>query len=342
MPQKQHSPRIRQLLRQAERVAELDKRLAARQLYEQILEEAPDTAEAWVGLSKLEAESESQVVALEKALDSDPAHHEAAVLLAELTGAEAPPAPEPEPEAEPEAGPKPTPIERAPQEVAARPTPRVETEASASKPVGQPRREVRQPSEEKQAEAPPPKVVQARFDTAVSPPPAPSTEALVCYRHPSTETSLRCNRCDKPICIKCANRTSVGYRCPDCLYELEEKYYTGKTSDYFIALAVSAPLSLAVGFLLVALYNLMGLNFLSIILIFFAGGSIGTLIARLTFRAIGRRRSRYLAEMVAATVAIGALAPAVGLFLLSFNPFVLALPALYALIATGAAYYQIR
>lgn len=338
MPQKQYSPRIRQLLRQAERVAELDKRLAARQLYEQILEEAPDTAEAWVGLSKLEAESESQVVALEKALASDPEHHEAAVLLAELTGTEPPPEPEPEPETKAEAGSKPTSIERAPQEVVAGPTPRAEPEASASKPVGQPRREVRQPSEAKQAETARPKVVQARFDTAVSPPPAPSTEALVCYRHPTTETSLRCNRCNKPICIKCANRTSVGYRCPDCLYELEEKYYTGKTSDYFIALAVSAPLSLAVGFLLV----LIGFSFWFILLVFIAGGSIGTLIARLTFRAIGRRRSRYLAEMVAATVAIGALAPAVFLFLLSFNPFVLALPALYALIATGAAYYQIR
>ncbi|MEN6392186.1 MAG: B-box zinc finger protein, partial [Anaerolineaceae bacterium] len=27
---------------------------------------------------------------------------------------------------------------------------------------------------------------------------------LYCTNHPQTETSLRCNRCDKPICTKCA------------------------------------------------------------------------------------------------------------------------------------------
>ncbi len=342
MPHNQHSPRIRQLLRQAERVADLEKRLAARQLYEQILEEAPDTAVAWVGLGKLETDPENQIVAFEKALSHDPDHHEAATLLAELTGQEPPPPLEPAPEPSDESAPSDDEQQAKPEPTAQAQPPTPEAVPVASdKPIGQPRREKSQNgAREKQT---PPKVVQARFDTAVSPPPATNGEALVCYRHPATETSLRCNRCSNPICIKCANRTSVGYRCPDCLYELEEKYYTGKQSDYFIALAVSAPLSLAIGFLLV----LIGFSFWFIFLIFIAGGSIGTLIARLTFRAIGRRRSRYLAEMVAATVAIGALAPAVALFVLgllvgSFNPFVLALPALYAFIATGSAYYQIR
>ncbi|MBA2247993.1 MAG: hypothetical protein H0W23_07685 [Chloroflexia bacterium] len=29
-------------------------------------------------------------------------------------------------------------------------------------------------------------------------------------------TGLRCNRCGKPICPRCAVRTPVGMRCPDC------------------------------------------------------------------------------------------------------------------------------
>lgn len=56
---------------------------------------------------------------------------------------------------------------------------------------------------------------------------SPSEEAIVefCYRHPDRETLLRCNRCNKAICVKCARHTTVGYRCPDCLYELSSRHY---------------------------------------------------------------------------------------------------------------------
>lgn len=39
---------------------------------------------------------------------------------------------------------------------------------------------------------------------------------MVCYRHPGEETTLRCSRCEKPICSRCALPTTVGYRCPEC------------------------------------------------------------------------------------------------------------------------------
>ena len=37
-----------------------------------------------------------------------------------------------------------------------------------------------------------------------------------CAEHPDVETRLRCSRCGKPICPRCAVRTPVGMRCPDC------------------------------------------------------------------------------------------------------------------------------
>jgi hypothetical protein len=43
-----------------------------------------------------------------------------------------------------------------------------------------------------------------------------TTDVIYCARHPSTETGLRCGRCDTPICPKCAVFTDVGARCPDC------------------------------------------------------------------------------------------------------------------------------
>lgn len=42
------------------------------------------------------------------------------------------------------------------------------------------------------------------------------TEDLRCARHPKVETSLRCGRCDTPICPRCMVMTDVGARCPTC------------------------------------------------------------------------------------------------------------------------------
>jgi hypothetical protein len=39
---------------------------------------------------------------------------------------------------------------------------------------------------------------------------------LYCYRHPKSETYVRCGRCDQPICPKCAVQGPVGFRCRHC------------------------------------------------------------------------------------------------------------------------------
>ncbi len=52
----------------------------------------------------------------------------------------------------------------------------------------------------------------------------------VCYRHPQVETGLRCNRCNRPICPRCARQTPVGYRCPDCIGQVQS-HYTGQARN---------------------------------------------------------------------------------------------------------------
>jgi hypothetical protein len=42
------------------------------------------------------------------------------------------------------------------------------------------------------------------------------TGPLYCYRHPKSETYVRCGRCDQPICPKCAVQGPVGSRCRQC------------------------------------------------------------------------------------------------------------------------------
>jgi len=43
----------------------------------------------------------------------------------------------------------------------------------------------------------------------------PQTEVTYCYRHPNREASVRCIRCDRPICPSCMHPASVGFQCPD-------------------------------------------------------------------------------------------------------------------------------
>jgi membrane associated rhomboid family serine protease len=40
-----------------------------------------------------------------------------------------------------------------------------------------------------------------------------------CYNHTKTPTRLRCSRCDRPICGRCAIPASVGQHCPECVAE---------------------------------------------------------------------------------------------------------------------------
>lgn len=56
------------------------------------------------------------------------------------------------------------------------------------------------------------------------PPDSPSTlvdesEETFCYNHPKTPTRLRCSRCERPICGRCAIPASVGQHCPNCVAE---------------------------------------------------------------------------------------------------------------------------
>ncbi|MEI8281544.1 MAG: zinc-ribbon domain-containing protein [Armatimonadota bacterium] len=43
-----------------------------------------------------------------------------------------------------------------------------------------------------------------------------SDDEQFCYRHPKEQTNLKCGRCLKPICTKCAAIGPAGPRCPDC------------------------------------------------------------------------------------------------------------------------------
>lgn len=125
-----------------------------------------------------------------------------------------------------------------------------------------------------------------------------------CYRHPDVETSLRCNRCGKPICVRCAVRTPVGFRCPDCIREQENKYYSGTNVDYIIGAVVSFPLSLIAAGLVTTILGRFG--FFMLIIAFFVIPIIVGFIAEAVRWAVQKRRSRYLRHVVVGSLIAGA------------------------------------
>jgi hypothetical protein len=130
---------------------------------------------------------------------------------------------------------------------------------------------------------------------------------MVCYRHPTKETTLRCNRCDKPICAQCARRTPTGYRCPDCIREMGKVFVTARWYDYITAFLTAMILALIAALLVGLLGSGLGLFFIFIIVA--AATAVGSLIAEAVRRVVGKRRARPLFITATAGVVVGGLIP---------------------------------
>lgn len=124
-----------------------------------------------------------------------------------------------------------------------------------------------------------------------------ATAVVYCTNHPNVETYLRCSRCGKPICSRCAKLTPTGYRCPDCLRNQQRVFTTAVWYDYPIAIITAGLLSF-LGSLIVP-----RLGFFSIIL----APAAGVLIAAVIRAAIRKRRGKRLFQAAAAAAAFGSL-----------------------------------
>ena len=51
-----------------------------------------------------------------------------------------------------------------------------------------------------------------------------------CYRHPGTESHIRCQRCERPICPDCMVPAAVGFQCPECVKEGRRTTRSGRTA----------------------------------------------------------------------------------------------------------------
>lgn len=126
---------------------------------------------------------------------------------------------------------------------------------------------------------------------------------LYCANHPETETLLRCNKCDKPICIKCAVQTPVGFRCRECVRTQQNVYFNAAPGDNLIALgvafAVAAVATPIVGFFLAIA------GWFSFLIAILAGSAAGSMLAQLIRQAVSRRRGRNLRWFALAGILLG-------------------------------------
>jgi hypothetical protein len=172
----------------------------------------------------------------------------------------------------------------------------------------------------------------------------PAGEVLHCANHPDVETYLRCNKCNKPICLKCAELTEVGYRCKECIREQQNVFYNAMESDNLIAFAVAAGITLVAWPIVVLLLGLVGSLFwiLSWILAAVLGSGAGASLAQIIRKSVGRRRGRYIRHFTLAGIVIGLV---LSLFLTNFimgGP-LLYLPALlFGVLAVGSAYQLLK
>ena len=161
---------------------------------------------------------------------------------------------------------------------------------------------------------------------------------IYCVNHPSIETTLRCNKCEKPICAKCAVLTPTGYRCKECIKEQQKIFETAVWYDYPVIFIVVAILSY-LGSLLGGWISIR-FGFYIIILALFLAPAVGGLIAEVARRATGKRRSKKLFLLAAIAAIIGCLPVSLQL-LQFFYLYGFIFQVMYAILMTSTLYYRL-
>jgi tetratricopeptide (TPR) repeat protein len=161
-------------------------------------------------------------------------------------------------------------------------------------------------------------------------------DVMRCTWHPNRETGLRCNRCGRPMCPKCAVRHPVGLRCKECIKETRSSIYNVGVRNYLLAGSVGLCLSTMAGLVMGAIGGFWYLAF-------FVGPAIGAGIADLMWRVV-RKRGKGMGVLASVCMILGALvawelaALSLAGDFLFFDVGIL----IYLLVGVGAAFARLR
>ena len=121
-----------------------------------------------------------------------------------------------------------------------------------------------------------------------------------CAYHPDVETSLRCGKCDKPICPKCMVQTPVGARCRDCAGLDKLPTFSVSTRYYLIAAGTALGMAIACGAAWGLIEWLVPIFSLNLLLAPAAGYAIGEVVSV----SVNRKRGTGLAVLGGIAVAL--------------------------------------
>lgn len=307
-------PKLRSLLRQGERAMRLGKRQAADEVYRMAVARFPHSAEAWMALSQVVVSEEERAGCTQRARELDASVPDTRQALFPVPGPE--------------------------DYVASYPAlVDVPPSGSLDEAIAESSRRLQQVTEAHPPAAAPPVAQQAPLERAEAVRPV-DAEVTVCSYHSRSETTLRCNRCSKPICTQCAITTPVGYRCKDCVNDQQEMFYSALWYDYALAVVVALPLAV------IAPMIIDSIGWLTIILSPFAGMVIAEAV-RLVIRG---RRGRRLSLVVSLCIIAGSLLVvgvwmvqvlgSVGLIHLPLGSLLWQL--VYVILAASSAYYRLK
>ena len=161
------------------------------------------------------------------------------------------------------------------------------------------------------------------------------TPTLYCANHPAIETTLRCNRCEKPICPECAVLTPTGYRCKECVKSQLKIFDTAEPRDYIAGFVVALLLSFLASLIFLAI-SLIG--YFGFIIAMAAAPTAGIIIAESVRWATRRHRARFLYITIIIAAILGSL-PVI-LFNLS-NLYGLIFQGIYLALTLPTIYYRL-
>ena len=137
------------------------------------------------------------------------------------------------------------------------------------------------------------------------------TQTLYCARHTKKETSIRCGRCEDPICPDCLVHSPVGMRCPDCARVNRAPTYDVTTPYLIRAIAAGVATSLVLGaavfFLTQLLFRqeILSISFIAVILPYvyiIIVSAVGFAIGEAVSLASNRKRGTSLKMISAASM----------------------------------------
>ena len=123
---------------------------------------------------------------------------------------------------------------------------------------------------------------------------------MKCANHPDTETSLKCGKCGKPICVKCLVQTPVGARCRECAGVRKLPTFRVSGGYYLKGAGASLGMAIVTGLAWGAIDSVMPFFYLGLIL----AGAVGYAVGEVVSLSVNRKRGLWLAVFGGAAVVI--------------------------------------